>query len=147
MSVSYAITDQTEAYPWLLRDAIRYVAEPERVTVAAAIPEVFMFRRPVDHRGNDLATRFDELATQWEAEVRYISSATQMLLNAAYQQIIGMGPVALPLILRRLAERPHHWFWALQSIAGENPVPAESAGNIRKMTHAWLEWGRDHGYI
>jgi hypothetical protein len=35
--------------------------------------------------------------------------------------------------------------WALPDITGENPVAPSDAGNIRKMSEAWLTWGRDKG--
>ena len=68
-------------------------------------------------------------------------------MHPAYQQIIGMGEEALPLILEELSRRPGHWFWALKAITGEDPVPAEHAGEVPEMTRAWLEWGRQHDYI
>jgi hypothetical protein len=58
-----------------------------------------------------------------------------------------MGPDAIPLILRELQRRPEHWFWALNAITREDPIDPEYAGNVRKMTQAWLEWGRERGYI
>lgn len=49
-------------------------------------------------------------------------------MHPAYQQIIGMGEKALPLILRDLRDRPTgHWFWALNAITGEEPTLGESA--------------------
>ncbi len=65
---------------------------------------------------------FYTLAINWKNDVKLTSSATEIILNSFYQQIIGMGPVALPMILRELKREPDHWFWALQSISGENPV-------------------------
>ena len=46
---------------------------------------------------------------------------------------------------RRLEAQPSLWVWALPRITGANPVPATDGGNIRKMTHAWLNWGREQG--
>ena len=36
---------------------------------------------------------------------------------------------------------PDHWFPALKSISGEDPVPPEDRGKVRRMTKAWLAWG------
>ena len=66
--------------------------------------------------------------------------------HPAYQQIIAMGPPAVPWLLQRLAERPDHWFAALHQITGARPVPPESCGRFREMIAAWLEWGRQQGY-
>ena len=64
-----------------------------------------------------------------------------MAMHPAYQQIIGMGTPALPLIFQELQREPDHWFWALGAITGENPVPEEDAGDLDAMTDAWLSWG------
>ncbi len=90
--------------------------------------------------------KFRDLVTRWKADTRYTSSVTEMAVHPAYQQIIGMGESAVPLLLRELAENGGHWFWALGAITGEDPVPAESRGRIAEMTAAWLEWGRANGY-
>jgi hypothetical protein len=77
----------------------------------------------------------------------HISSTTERATNFAYQQIIGMGEKVLPFIFRELQETGGHWFWALRAITGENPVGPESRGNINRMAQAWLEWGRQRGYV
>src|SRR6266542_5554893 len=69
--------------------------------------------------------KFQDLAQKWRKETKHISSLTKAILHPAYQRIIGMGPVAIKFILRELEERPHHWFWALESITGDNPVQPE----------------------
>jgi hypothetical protein len=94
-----------------------------------------------------LRARFHRLAGQWRDETELLSSTTAKAMHPAYQQIIGLGPEALPLIFKELSERSGHWFWALRSITGEDPVPAADAGNVRRIVEAWLEWGRAHGYI
>ena len=65
----------------------------------------------------------------------------------AYQQIIGMGLDALPLILRELQQEADHWFWALRAITGIDPVPKSSAGKIEEMRDAWLAWGYERGIL
>jgi hypothetical protein len=95
----------------------------------------------------DIAARFAELAETWRRETAVISSTTEMAMHPAYQQIIGMGPAAVPLILRELEERPAHWFWALKAITSADPVQPEDRGRLRQMTQAWLEWGKEHGYV
>ena len=66
-------------------------------------------------------------------------------MHPAYQQIIGMGKEAIPLILNQMSVEPDHWFWALKSITNEDPVPEEVKGDIIKMTELWLEWGQSYG--
>ncbi len=87
--------------------------------------------------------KFDLLAKKWLSETSLCSDSTQMSIHPAYQQIIGMGTLALPFIFRELEQRPNHWFWALQAITGENPVGDEQRGDIVLMSAAWLTWARD----
>ena len=89
--------------------------------------------------------RFDELASQWKAQSRYLSNTAQMAMLWPYQQIIGLGAVAVPLILGELRRETDHWFWALEAITGENPVPSEVAGDVEAAAAAWLRWGREKG--
>jgi hypothetical protein len=93
-----------------------------------------------------LERRFRRLADAWRAETAYLSSSTAIFEHPAYQEIIQMGPEAIPLLLRELSADPDHWAWALTSITGENPVPPADRGNLPRMTEAWLRWGREHGY-
>jgi hypothetical protein len=65
-----------------------------------------------------------------------------MAMLKPYQQIIGMGWPAVPLILEELQREPDQWFWALEAITDANPVLPESAGNVRLMAQAWVEWGK-----
>jgi hypothetical protein len=92
------------------------------------------------------AALFQELAERWREERGPTSSTTDMALCPSYQRIIGMGPAAVPLLLRELELRPDHWFWALKSITGADPVPPASRGKVREMARLWLEWGRNQGY-
>lgn len=96
---------------------------------------------------HELEETFYRIAEQWRAETGFVSSINKAAMHPAYQRIIGMGQTVVPFLLRELKERPDHWFWALTSITGHNPVPAEHAGDMRRMTDAWLEWGTEHGYI
>ena len=48
---------------------------------------------------------------------------------------------------RELEREPDHWFWALEAITQENPVPPEAAGRVAKMAEAWIAWGKQQGYL
>jgi hypothetical protein len=93
-----------------------------------------------------LSQRFEALATQWRRETRHMSLMSDIVLNRSYQQIIGLGKPAIALILQDLKQQPDHWFWALRSITGENPIRPEDRGRVPQMAEAWLVWGRQHGY-
>jgi hypothetical protein len=94
----------------------------------------------------ELELRFQALASEWKAQRGYTSSITKMSMHHAYQQIIGLGPRAIPLLLRELEREPDHWFWALKVLTGINPVPPEARDKIEKMAEHWVSWGRQQGY-
>lgn len=91
--------------------------------------------------------RFRQLAERWKRDTEFCSSLTEMAVHPAYQQIIGMGRTAIPLLLEELRHQPDHWFWALSAITGVDPVPPSARGNVPLMTNAWLQWGREHGWL
>jgi hypothetical protein len=96
---------------------------------------------------SELQRKFTALTERWRDETAMLSSAEMIAMHPAYQRIIGMGPEALPLILRELSREPGHWFWALSAITDENPVRPEDAGNLPRMSEAWLHLGRKRGWI
>ncbi len=94
-----------------------------------------------------LEQQFHLLADQWRRETGMLSSISRKAMHPTYQRIIGMGDKAVTPILRQLQKQLDHWFWALNAITGENPVPQESAGDLRQMADAWILWGKKKGYI
>ena len=107
------------------------------------MPETFV-TKPSE---SSVRERFEQLAAEWKSQSRYLSNVTQMALLKSYQRIIGLGPAAVPLILEELQRTPDLWFWALEAITDENPVPGEALGQVNSMTSAWLNWGRGRGLI
>ena len=95
----------------------------------------------------DVVERFRELAKAWREDTRHLSSIHEMVLHSAYQQIIGMGPAAVPLIIDELRHSPDHWFWALRAITGEDPVVASHRGDIRAMAQDWIRWYDERGFL
>lgn len=98
------------------------------------------FLNPISRQLSDLETKFMKLKNQWEEETATLSSITDIAMNFAYQQIIGMGPAIIPFIIREMNMNPNLWFWALQAITGEDPVPLEKRGNVQEMTNEWIFW-------
>jgi hypothetical protein len=95
----------------------------------------------------DVPGRFRRLAAEWKERSRYLSNTAQMAMLPSYQRIIGMGWDAVPLILEELRSEPDQWFWALEAITEEDPVPPEARGKVRLMAEAWVEWGRQRGLV
>jgi hypothetical protein len=88
-----------------------------------------------------LEEQFRQLADEWKEQSRFLSNTAQMAMLRPYQRIIGLGPKVVPLILEELRREPDQWFWALEAITGENPVPSEVSGRVKLMAQAWVEWG------
>lgn len=95
----------------------------------------------------DIRERFRRLAEDWKQRSYHMSNVAQMAMLRPYQQIIGMGWDGVPLILEELRNEPRQWFWALEVITDENPVPPEAAGKVRLMAQAWIEWGKKKGLL
>jgi hypothetical protein len=95
----------------------------------------------------EVRDRFRRLAAEWKEQSRYLSNTAQMAMLKPYQRIIGMGWPAVPLILEELRREPDQWFWALEAITEENPVPPDAAGHVRRSAEAWVEWGRERGLV
>jgi hypothetical protein len=89
-----------------------------------------------------IADEFDALADEWDRETILEALPSRMAMHLAYQRIIGLGPPAVPLILRRLEVEPNYWFWALTAITGQDPAKGETT--LEDATARWLEWGREH---
>ena len=91
--------------------------------------------------------KFERLAAEWKHETAHLSSPAMIVEHRAYQEIIGMGNEAIPLILRDLEASQAQWFRALRSISGESPVRPKDRGDVHAMTAAWLDWGKGRQYI
>ena len=89
---------------------------------------------------------FHRLSNSWRKETAMHSSMTKKALHPAYQRIIGMGPAAIPFIIREMKRKPGHWFWALDAVTqGENP--AKDSETLTEATRAWIAWGEAKGYL
>ena len=116
-------------------------ALPDGTRVEVAVREPGLGADP------ELVRRFRDLVRVWKEAKVFTSSGTDIALQPAYQQIIGMGKDAIPLILDELRREEDHWFWALKAITGEDPVAPGDRGNLPKMTEAWLRWAEAHSYL
>jgi hypothetical protein len=89
-------------------------------------------RTPEDEPAESTEEKFRRLAAAWTAETAYVSSTTDLVAHPAFQEIVGMGPAAIPLLLRELENGTGHWRRALRRITGVDPVPPADRGNIAK---------------
>lgn len=91
--------------------------------------------------------KFTNLASEWTQAVEGMSSTVEMTKHPSYQEIINMGQAVIPFLLEDLHQNPLYWLPALRQITQENPVLPEQRGKIKQMAEAWLNWGRQKGYI
>jgi hypothetical protein len=95
----------------------------------------------------DVARRFQGLASQWKATTRFRSNTHALQNHPVYQELVALGEPVVPLILAELAREPSvSWITVLAAITGENPVSPALAGQVEAMARAWLDWGRQRGY-
>lgn len=100
------------------------------------------------YKRESVADRFSRLTESWrESRTLLPLSASRMAMHPAYQEIIGMGRDALPLILFELERKVDHWFWALRSITGIDPVRPEHRGDLNAMAADWIRWGSNQGIL
>jgi hypothetical protein len=65
-----------------------------------------------------------------------------LINDRCYQEIIGLGWPAVPYLLNDLDRNKRFWFPALAAITGLRPFDSIDASNYRRMTEAWLRWGK-----
>lgn len=100
---------------------------------------------PPEQSQASLRERFNALADEWIAATRLSSSATTTCMHPAYQQIIGLGPDVLPLILEDVAAGELHWGWALRALTGHDA--AAGVESLPDARDAWIRWGRSNGIL
>ncbi len=124
---------------FLLGSRNRAVGQESKVILDNFQKFLSHWMEPISREWDDPVARFTKLKLKWLEETMFVS-LDKMTLHPAYQQIIGMGPVAVPLIMEELRMSPNHWFGALKSITGTDPVPPDKRGDIRAMAQEWLAW-------
>ena len=133
------ISDTASGYPFVIVGSASN-------TIGTAIIWGANIRKATPIFRNTVLSKFEKLVVEWRASRDTISSGTEMFTHPAYQQIIGMGIEAVPLILKEMEANLDHWFWALRAITGKDPVPIAHRGRLKLMASDWLNWARKQGY-
>ena len=100
-----------------------------------------------EYTAEEIQAEFTDLASQWIQSVEGMSSTVEMAKHPTYQKIVSMGEVVIPFLLEDLRQNPLYWLPALRQITQQNPVQPEQRGKIKQMAEAWLNWGKQEGYI
>ena len=90
-----------------------------------------------------LEQRSLELAERWREETQFYSMSRQLMEHPAYREILQMGEIAVPWILRDMAMTGARWTLLLSEITGEDPAVHAAPGRVREVQAAWIEWGRE----
>jgi hypothetical protein len=106
---------------------------------------IWVLRRRYLRDEDDVRDIFLSLAEEWEEQTLLVTSPRQAAMHPAYQRIIGLGLQAVPLLLTRLQQNRRAWFWALAAITHEDP--AVGLNKVGDAINAWLDWGRQRGYL
>lgn len=139
------VTAASPYYPDIIEQSSTGVSHESAVVDYAILDVREHFGSPVSR--HSLASKFRDLAATWKRETAFTSSLHDIVMNTAYQRIIGLGPKVIPLILHELQRRPNHWFWALKALTAADPVKDEDRGDVAKMAEAWIEWGKKVKYL
>jgi hypothetical protein len=133
-----AFSPMSEAGPGFFRpnDAVQTQDMQSRQYVVTSVSESFTTEE-----------QFAGLAETWREQTDGLSLARKKADHPCYQTIIRMGYPVVPCVLRELRDHGGHWYSALSTLTGENPISKEHAGDVRKMRESWLRWGRDKGLI
>ena len=94
-----------------------------------------------------LTEKFRSLVDQWRTETRYISSLSEIEEHEAFAKIIGLGGPVISLVLNELVENPSWLLLALDALVDNPPISENSTGGLLDSTNAWIEWGKEKGYL
>lgn len=131
--------------PWLAEVLAIPRADPHWKAIALAMLDTPEHGELAPLTAGALQLVFDQLAQQWREETKGTSLPARREMHFAYQQIIGMGEPAVPLILEELADEIDDWFWALIAITRVDV--AEGASDVHEAATRWLRWGRETGRL
>jgi hypothetical protein len=105
-----------------------------------------MAASPAPSTAESIELRVVRLLARWREQTAYLSSSTEITGHPAYEELIALGPPALPFLFRDLEQTGDgHLSKALGAITGAEPVPADARGNVRRVADAWLTWARENG--
>lgn len=110
------------------------VQKPQRPTpTKSAVKTIYQLRQP------DYVDKFNAMVKKWRLETAVLSSIEEKVNHKAFQEILKMGRVAVPLIVEELRRKPDFLFLALASLAPESDV-VSFRGSPSETVSAWLRW-------
>jgi hypothetical protein len=95
----------------------------------------------------NVESRFRQLATEWKNETGNVSSLTALIAHPKYREIVKLDWEVVPFLLRDLQDNHGFWFPALREITNITPFDPSDEGNSKRMTKAWIQWGKKKRFI
>lgn len=89
-----------------------------------------------------VAERFKRLAADWSENTWHISSVDDLTSHPSYKKIVELGWDVVPYLLEDLRHNRRFWFPALGEITKLRPFDPRDAGDLERMTEAWVRWGK-----
>jgi len=91
-----------------------------------------------------LAWQVSLLANMLNVDTYALSNPKAIIDHPAFQVIRGLGPVAIPLLLKRIDREPVLWLTALPVLVGHSPVLPEHRGRVTQMVADWKRWALEN---
>lgn len=82
--------------------------------------------------------RFDALYNSWRKNTMFSSSVSDIIGDAAFQEIVGMGMAAVPYIIERIDKEPSTLVWALNKIYG-GKISNNPNTTIKEACRLWVK--------
>jgi len=106
-----------------------------------------MTQVPATPTAESIEQRVVRLLGRWREETLYLSDSTRITGHPAYQELIALGPAALPFLFRDLEQTGDgHLSKALTAITGAQLISDDERGQMRRIAESWLRWAKDNGY-
>lgn len=99
-----------------------------------------------ERTSQEVETCFKRLANEWSRNTLHISSASDLVNDRCYREIVALGWDVVPYLLVDLQRNKRFWFPALAEITRLRPFDKSDRSNPRRMTEAWIRWGKRKGY-
>ncbi len=142
-SYDYPVIEETQRPVALGIDA-RYVSQnlhkSHLIFIGHSVFASQLYKKRLDRK-------FNMLKSIWENDTIFSSSVSEITSHPAYHSIIKLGSEVIPLIIDDLQATNNHWFYALEVLAGENPIKPEHRGNVELMKNDWVNWANSRNVI
>lgn len=124
-----------------------YTSSARAFLIAKSAPQPPLLRvRSVVRSDREVEARFQAYSADVIEAGLFAASLRDVFQDAPYQKIIGLGPQALPLLLRLvMRDRSAVWFWALAAIVGSDE--ARGSDSVAVAAAAWIGWGQSRGLL